>query len=247
VLIAGRIDGSAGVIDAVAGGFSAPGPTDLSADGNGPGGGEAYNQHLGGGGSYCGVGGAEGNREGLGGEPYGNEYLSPLMGGSSGGGVSSGGGGGAFQITAGGTIRIAPTGVINMPGEGDQAGGGSGGAILIEASAIVVEGVLSANGGGGDGSGSVSPESGQPNNLPAEGATEADKPQDGGGNGSAGDAVHGEDGHCATTPCEFGGSGGGGAGRIRINTPVGAAQVTGIVSPSLSTPCATQGVLLKAE
>ena len=41
------------------------------------------------------------------------------------------------------------------------------------------------------------------------------------------------------------GSGGGGAGRIRINTTAGAATVTGTISPTLATSCATQGTLAR--
>ena len=43
------------------------------------------------------------------------------------------------------------------------------------------------------------------------------------------------------------GSGGGGAGRIRINTTSGAATIgtSAIVTPALTTACASQGVLAK--
>jgi hypothetical protein len=61
-----------------------------------------------------------------------------------------------------------------------------------------------------------------------------------GGAGSAGATVDGVAGGVSST--DFGG-GGGGAGRIRVNSTSGAAIVTGVVSPSLTTACATQGMI----
>jgi hypothetical protein len=38
-------------------------------------------------------------------------------------------------------------------------------------------------------------------------------------------------------------NGGGGAGWIRINTTTGAAEISGVISPSMGGPCASQGTL----
>jgi hypothetical protein len=63
-----------------------------------------------------------------------------------------------------------------------------------------------------------------------------------GGAGSAGSTINGSAGSGGASNGQNGG-GGGGAGRIRINTSSGSATITGIVSPSMSTSCATQGTL----
>lgn len=41
----------------------------------------------------------------------------------------------------------------------------------------------------------------------------------------------------------YGGAGGGGAGRIRINTTTGEATLSGTLSPSATTTCVSQGKL----
>jgi len=62
--------------------------------------------------------------------------------------------------------------------------------------------------------------------------------------GSAGTQIQGADG--AATPT-FTSAGGGGAGRIRINTTTGAATfgASAITSPDVSTTCVSQGTLTK--
>jgi hypothetical protein len=39
------------------------------------------------------------------------------------------------------------------------------------------------------------------------------------------------------------GAGGGGAGRVRINTTSGAATISGMISPATTTSCVSQGAL----
>jgi hypothetical protein len=41
------------------------------------------------------------------------------------------------------------------------------------------------------------------------------------------------------------GGGGGGAGRIRLNSTGGAATITGVLSPTLTTACVSQGALAR--
>lgn len=195
----------------------------------------AYAASTSAGASYCGVGGsgfATTPPAAPGGRTYGTPELVPLLGGSEGGGAHGGGtyggsGGGAIQIVAGASIIVRLVGSINAGGGGYE-GGGSGGAILLEAPTVTILGAIAANGGAG------ATATGATGGLDA---TPSDQPALGGGNGSAGAMINGADGVSGFA------SGGGGAGRIRINTTTGAATVTGIVSPSLSpvTPCATQG------
>ena len=229
-----------------------PGPGGFATGANpGPGAGEgAYGvanpTSNGGGASYCGLGGHGGMTAppaGAPGTPYGSATLSPLVGGSaSGSGSVTSNGGGAIQIVAGQSITIRAFGAINAGGSGttnvnNTGGGPSGGAILLEAPSVVIDGNVAANGGGGM-SGFSGGADATANAQPAAGAAPY------GGAGSAGTNVNGADG---TSGAGVGvaqtGGGGGGAGRIRINTAGGSATISGIVSPALTTPCATQGTL----
>jgi hypothetical protein len=186
--------------------------------------------------SYCGVGGAA--EATMGGKTYGNSEISPLIGGS--GSPGAGSGGGALQIVAGKSIIVRALGSINVGGSASGGGsGGSGGALLLEAPSVTILGAVAANGGGGAG------------NTAGANPTADDRPAPGGagnssygpgGAGSAGSTINGTAGQPADMTMNYG-SGGGGAGRIRINTATGAATISGIVSPGLGTPCATQGVL----
>ena len=185
---------------------------------------------------------------------YGNQALIPVLGGSAGGGVQvAHAGGGALQIVAGTSIRISSFGSISAPGLGGggecdqngQPGGGSGGAILLEAPTVTITGKLAANGGGGT-SQFMNGASGSADDQPAPGGVGATDSV--GGAGSAGAIVNGGNGAGTASlsgGCTPGGlaGGGGGAGRIRINTATGSATIgaTAIVSPSLTTSCATQG------
>ncbi len=195
---------------------------------------------------FCGHGGSGGGpgdagTPSAGGAPYGISALVPLFGGSQGGpgyGVTGGGGGGAVQIVAANSISIGQGGVINVGGGGGRtstgsnaSGGGSGGAILLEAPTVTVAGVLAANGGGGGGSGTAG-QDGQASSTAATGSS------GGGGNGSAADMADGQS--AGATSKQSGGAGG--AGRIRINTRSGA-MLTGVLSPSKASSCATEGTL----
>jgi hypothetical protein len=197
-----------------------------------------------GGASFCGLGGTGGAPSGnvaMAGMTYGNATITPLVGGSAGGaGDSQSAGGGAIQIVAGQSITLTAYAAINAGGGGgvnidDYAGGGSGGAILLEAPTVTIGGNLGANGGGGM-SGFASGADATANATAAAGGSPY------GGAGSAGTTINGANGTASTGANAVGG-GGGGAGRIRINTANGSATITGIVSPALSTACATQGTL----
>lgn len=249
--IDGSLSTTAGFGESSAGGFM-QGP---SGRGAGPGGGDALQGYVaGGGGAYCGRGGkgGVGDASGLssnGGAPYGSAELSPLLGGSAGGGgtaaslsQSGGQGGGAIQLSAGQRVRVTVAGQINVGGSGGHSNGGgagSGGALLIEAPIVTIGGTLAANGGGGAlFNGGSSGQAGQP------GATRAMGSALTAGQGSSASEVDGTDGTATAGSANSAGGGGGGAGRIRINTTSGTATTTGaIISPALTTPCATQGTL----
>jgi hypothetical protein len=239
LLFVGANGGTAGP-----GGFSSP--ADPGPGAGAPGNFAGYPNSLGGGGSYCGVGGAGGNPSGAGapgGTAYGSAALHPLIGGSAGGDWSAygdqpgGSGGGAIEIVSGVSISIGATGAINAGGGGMSSSAGSGGAILLEAPTVTIHGVVAANGGGGGvfaSAGANGAASAQP--APGYGGV--------GGSGSAGDQINGGAGGVTDGGSLGAGSGGGGAGRIRINTSSGSADVTGgTLSPSLNTPCASQGTL----
>jgi hypothetical protein len=227
------------------------------------GGGAGTATAAGGGGSYCGVGGAGAAESGAassGGATYGTTEIVPLVAGSSGGAGdgSAGSGGGAIELVAGASITIESTGLVQVGGGGggfggvsgqEANGGGSGGALLLESLTVTVAGTLAANGGGGGAGsaadvGSAPPldpggANSTPTSTPAAGGKHGVGPSSG-GDGSAGGSTNGTPG--AFTEGNSAGGGGGGAGRIRINTKTGAATLTSAtISPSTSTPCATQG------
>lgn len=233
-------------------------------DAGGPGGGMASgNMNASGGGSYGGVGGhgaaLPGRPVAAPGKCYGTMELVPLVGGSAGGSLG-GSGGGALQLVAGTTIVVESYGKVNSGGGGGQTGGaagwqhghggGSGGAILLEAPQVIVSGVLAANGGGAGAGhmGSLYAQSGLAGDVAAAGTSPSDLQAMPGAHGSAAAMLNGEDGRLSPDDSlsnigQKAGGGGGGAGRIRINTQSGTAVITGIVSPPLGTPCATQGTL----
>jgi hypothetical protein len=206
----------------------------------------------GGGGSFCGLGGTGALGPGgtasmsAPGATYGNAALIPLLGGEPGGGAGSqsldglanGYGGGALQISAAMNINVEANAYINANGsggvsQGDESGegAGSGGAILLEAPTITIAGILEANGG-----------EGSDNNMdgatPPTDAGVATEPSCVGGNGGAGTSVNGANG--GPTGDGYGG-GGGGVGWIRLNGNT--ITITGTVSPSLATSCASKGGL----
>lgn len=225
-----------------AGGFSSGSP--------GPGAGQSgslYPHSAWGGGSFCGMGGPGGVQSGaaaMGGPTYGNATLDPLVGGSAGG--QGGTGGGGIQIVAGQSITIGAYGGINVGGQGGggSSGGGSGGAILLEAPTVTVHGYLAANGGGGGGWASSAVDA-TATSQPAPGGVDNGVPDGGstGGAGGAGTQINGVGGLWSDGTEAHGGGGGGGVGRIRINTANGIATITGVVTPALTTACATQGIL----
>jgi hypothetical protein len=164
----------------------------------------------------------------------------PLRGGCDSGfiyvGPFFGGGGGAIQLVS--RSKISIVGVLAANG-GINTGGGSGGGILIEAPAIAVSGNVVANGGGGSsGCLSLIAEEGRLDDMPAAGGAPAagcGKGGDGGARnvGAVGGAsvnVLGENANFAR-----GGYGGGGVGRIRVNTMAGGLHATGVFSPNPST------------
>jgi hypothetical protein len=234
--------------EANGGGFSSP--TAAATKGLGPGGGGPGSASAGGGGAtYCGKGGKGGGSSGAvgaSGAVYGAPEITPLLGGSSGGSgitADTGAGGGAIQVVAGGKLTISATGVIHVGGAGGNwggSGGGSGGAILLEAPEVSIAGILAANGGGGGaassagdmGSNSSPDENFAPGGI-GSGATAETTGK--GGNGSTGADAAG------TAGGSEGGGGGGGAGRIRVNTLGGGATISGTLSPSVATGCASEG------
>ncbi|MEQ9095041.1 MAG: immunoglobulin domain-containing protein [Phycisphaerales bacterium] len=135
-------------------------PTD-----QGPGAGTA-GRTWGGGGGHGGAGGngRSDDPEAIGGGSYGIDTFPTTLG--SGGGrdpdsdIDAGAGGGAFRLSVGGTLMLdGPVLADGISGRGEQAGGGSGGSIWIDANAITgTNGVFarggtgpSAGGGGGGG------------------------------------------------------------------------------------------------
>lgn len=217
-----------GTLRVLAGGYS--GLATSQSDGEGPGGG-VRGAASGAGGGFCGRGGASSDG-GAGGTTYGDDALTPLVGGSSGAGgdgtaAEGGSGGGAIQLVA--ATAISVTGVINAGGVAGKrsAGGGAGGAILLEAPSVDVSGTLAANGGGGAGG------------LDGQSALSSGDPARGGGGGGAGSSAGQPDGASGAN-----GGGGGGGGRIRINTDSGDASVSGTLSPS-GRGCSTRGTLAR--
>lgn len=200
-----------------------------------------------GGGGFGAAGGAGGSAStnsdsavgGGSGKPTGTPTLIPLRGGCDSGNTDSahsngGAGGGAIQLVSRTKIGIA--GVIAVNG-GSLAGGGSGGGILIEAPVVEVTGTLVANGAGGN-SGCLLGTPGQDGRLdatPAQGGTCASGGA--GGNGGAGSVAAGTGANVnlGTAGTALAGHGGGGVGRIRINTAPGGFQRAGLFSPNPST------------
>ncbi len=176
--------------------------------------------------------------------------------------VPGGGGGGALQISAGRAISVTGT-ILAGGGGGSggsstgtclgAAGGGSGGGILLEAPSVIVSGAVAANGGGGGGGGANGFGGGgfgsDARALPGSGGAGNDghgcalggftSGGDGGfgasgtnapGSGGSSDVITG----CLGSNLFVGeGAGGGGLGRIRVNTEVGC-QCSGTFSPAPS-------------
>jgi hypothetical protein len=253
------IEGELDANSQVQGDWTGPGgsaASDSEVKGLGAGGGGAGTlSAAGGGGGFCGVGGTGGSSEtapASAGPSYGTAELVPLVAGSQGGSgnlANGGAGGGAIQLVARNTIQIL--GTVHLGGEGGSrsagysmnnsqtaSGGGSGGALLLESGgSVVVSGIIAANGGGGGGYASGADAS--PDPIPAAGGTSTSATATPGGDGAAANVIDGENGPSAAGA--NGGGGGGAAGRIRINTFNGP-NITGTLSPSMTTPCVTMGM-----
>ena len=220
------------------GGFNG-GDGDMAGHGTGGGDTQSGKNNGGGGGAYGGSGGA-GDGNTAGGTPYGDAFISALVGGSGGGGGHNfghvgGGGGGALQLASNTSVTIGNSGGINAggcgggntanDGNGGGGGGGAGGAILIEAPIVTIDGALAVNGGAGGGDAT----NGAAGSLDRNMATNAD----GGGAGGAAATPNGQD-----APAKAGG-GGGGVGRIRLESRTGTVPVSGTMSPALQDPGTT--------
>jgi len=176
---------------------------------------------------------------GAAGSATGNATLVPLRGGCDGGKVGGtfAGGGGAIQLVS--RTAIVVSGVVAANGSG-ITGGGSGGGILLEAPRIDVSGGVVANGGGGAGGciGPLAGESGRLDAMPASAGVgcSASGGVDG-GSGGAGNtgATNGVSISMPGDSNAYAGFGGGGVGRIRVNTAPGGLHTTGLFSPNPST------------
>jgi hypothetical protein len=219
-------------------------PGDGTGGGSGGQSGGGGNDQGGGGGGYGSAGGSgAGPRPG--GSAFGDERILVLIGGAGGGGGGGGnsgvggGGGGAVQLVSDQAIAIR--GSINAGGCGGKlgsdtshgkGGGGAGGAILIEGRSVAIAGKLAANGGGaGD---TVAGSNGLIGSTRASGGPN-------GGSGGAGSL--GDGGNAIGVDA----GGGGGVGRIRLNTVNdanlaidAAAELSPIVTPNTRGPLAVQ-------
>jgi hypothetical protein len=187
-----------------------------------------------------------------GGQPFANEDLVPLRGGCD--AVDGGRGGGAIQLVARREVVLLEGAVINANGRGGDTllggiswvtGGGSGGAILIEAPSVTLEAgsALVANGGGGGSAGAA----GSPGLVSAEpgpvapctsscapggaGGTRSQPAQPGGSTGRPGNQPG---------PIVIDGAGGGSVGYIRVNTASGAYRRA---TDAIESPAPTTGRL----
>jgi hypothetical protein len=200
----------------------------------GPGGG-SFATYGGNGGEITNVAGAGAGKPA--GELVGNETLVPLRGGCPGGSDGIGGqgiGGGAIQIAS--RTLITVPGALGANGGGGcvSSGGGSGGGLLLEAPIVTVAGGVFANGGGGGCGGFSCGDSATMSTTPAQGddvCTEAV-----GGDGAAGDtqATDGTSDTNSAGQVDRAGGGGGGFGRIRINTVDGTVTGASTFSPAPS-------------
>ncbi len=256
-----NIDGPGAMLtdDACRGGQGATGgPNNGSYSGSGGGGG-GFGDTGGNGGMALGASG------GSGGGTSGNGAIVPLRGGCPGGhsengseNLQPGGGGGVIQLVSSKAIALS-TGSIQAHGGGGLAtssqfstciagysclpgqGGGSGGGILLEAPAILVEtgASLSATGGGGSCGQFGSGEDGNSSAARAAGGSCSALNEGNGGNGGAGTNTGGLSGQANSSPNGVGGGGGGGVGRIQVNLPLG----TSFAPEGIVSPAATAGVL----
>jgi hypothetical protein len=200
-----------------------------------------------GGGGYGGRGGDGGSVNGgaaggTGGGEVGNPEIVPLRGGGTNPSIQAAGG--ALQLVSRTGITFESGGGINAGGNAGSdngSGGGAGGGILLEAPLVVLPsgGALAANGGGGGcgntGTVTASAEAGRLDDQRAAGC-QTDGTAGDGGRGGAGSSPNGTVGETISGCGVVAGSGGGGVGRIRINTADGtfAAEDGALVSPPAS-------------
>lgn len=158
-------------------------------------------------------------------------------------GQNAGQGGGAVYLIAG-SVRIAPTAIINASGGGGGGamngsgggGGGSGGLIGIDTRSLVYEGgVLVANGGGGGCgvvNGNGTPGADPTPTMPQVGAPGCVGAAANTGQGGAGaSAGAGKDGDVGTMTGESGDGGGGSVGEIVFFSPTAPDMAPGISPP----------------
>lgn len=191
------------------------------------------------GGSFGGLGGDGGapNPTMAGSVPAAPTTLRGGCSGRSSGGVGGDGGGATFLIAG---ARIEVVGAINASGAGAEkadsgarggGGGGSGGMIGLDAPAVVVGGIVFANGGGGSG-GSDSGSEGEDGRDPVGGAGGIGGAGSGtagdGGTGASGTTLMGAAGGPGTAGVTGGGGGGGGAGVVKL---YGTRSGSGTISP----------------
>jgi hypothetical protein len=259
ITINGVLDARGGCATYIAGPGGGSGGSNESQAGFTPppatmGGGSGGLDDSGGGGGGHGDKGGSGENT-AGGKPYGDQPITVLIGGAGGGAGGGGGsygrgggGGGALQIISNTRITIVSPGGINAGGCGGKpgtggadsgGGGGAGGAILLEAPIVMINGTLAANGGGGGGGGGGTATAGTNGilgTMTAAGGV--------GATNEAGDPQFGGSGGATGTPAQLGGTGanpgggGGGIGRIRINTRAGSGAMVGgaTLSPGPTDP-----------
>lgn len=186
----------------------------------------------------------------VGGTASGNAELVPLRGGCRGGGYEAGAGGGAIQLVSRTQITITATGIVAANGGSAGnigggliasrfgAGGGSGGGILLEAPVVEIAGRVVTNGAGGG----LRVHGAKDGGLDATAAMGAQPYTD----GILVRSEHGGQGGAGSSPATVGWPydvlsgalttvGGGGGGRIRVNTATGGIRGTGLFSPPPST------------
>lgn len=201
-------------------------------------------------------------------EARGNVMLVPLLTGQTGSnggfGVAGGRGGGALQISASGVIKQMAGSLVDAGGEpglastigpgnisGSGPGGGSGGAILLEAPELDLSGTIVAN--GASGSGGSGEKAGQPGKKGSttKAQTEGGAPgtflcetaapvpgRFGGLGGALSSPSGGSSGQAPALQCGTGqiapaqGGGGGGVGRIVLRATKAPVAIAATVSPA---------------
>lgn len=218
-----------------------------STEGGGGGGGGAFRGIGGGGGT--GSGGVIAGGGGGAAQPLPTTLVGGCAGANGGVGAGPGGvggvGGGVVLIATAGTIAIMPGGGIAVNGGGGQisnaskgggGGGGAGGLAVLEATSVVNQGYVVANGGGGAegennaGNAANAGSDGTSTAMPAKGGAGGTSDGGDGGSGGAGPAIAGVT--ATDSQRDGGGGGGGGVGYIGVTR---AAPGPGLYSPGATT------------